>query len=241
MSFSSLITAIEGDKPTFQDVSDILQLAVIGGGNPISLGTFAGSANTYTATSSPSIGAYATGQFLIGKINVVNTGASTLNIDGLGAKTIKTFLGAAVIAGQLRASATYIFRYDGTDLICLNPSVAFQTWTPTWGASGSMTFSSVTTTHARYAENGNIVHFYIAGSGTIGGTVSTIVTFTLPGTSVVTGSTSSLGYGYFSNSGSGDTHGFQGSATVGNIRKSGAVNYSAGACTVTLSGFYEKA
>lgn len=182
MSFSTLITAIEGDKPTFQDVSDILQLAIIGGGNPISLGTFSGSANTYTATSSPSIGAYAAGQLFFGKTNVVNTGGSTLNIDSLGAKTINTFLGAAITAGQLLADATYIFRYDGKDIICLNPSSGTLAYSPTVDKSGTGSTSSTTTSSfARVTPDGRLCTGFVRINTTTTGTID-YLTVTLPAT-----------------------------------------------------------
>jgi len=56
------------------------------------------------------------------KIKIANANASTtptLNLDGLGAKTIKTQSGAALVPGQLNGQHT--FRYDGTDMIVLNP------------------------------------------------------------------------------------------------------------------------
>ena len=53
------------------------------------LGTLGGSADTYTASPSPTITAYATGMEFNLKVNADNTGASTLNVSAVGAKNIK--------------------------------------------------------------------------------------------------------------------------------------------------------
>ena len=45
----------------------------------------------------------------------------------------------------------------------------WQTWTPTYGGGGSMTFTSVTTTRARYLPIGGLVFGMIRFSGTTGG------------------------------------------------------------------------
>lgn len=59
--------------------------------------------------------------------NANATTTPTLNSDGLGAKTIKTQSGGALAAGQLSGACT--LRYDGTDLLLLNPlasAVSYQ-------------------------------------------------------------------------------------------------------------------
>lgn len=56
------------------------------------------------------------------KINIASANTSTtptLNLDSLGAKTIKTQSGGAVVAGSLNGE--HLFRYNGTDMIVLNP------------------------------------------------------------------------------------------------------------------------
>jgi hypothetical protein len=72
-------------------------------------------ANTYVITPLPVVAAYAAGLELEVKIAHTNTGASTLNVNGLGAKAIvRNSDGAAVIAGDLQAGALYRMAYDGT-------------------------------------------------------------------------------------------------------------------------------
>ncbi|KZR60383.1 hypothetical protein [Pseudobacillus badius] len=77
----------------------------------------AGTANAYTATLTPALSAYAEGVSLRLKINVDNTGASTVNVNSLGAKAIKKANGADVNAGQLKAGSIYTLAYNGTNFI----------------------------------------------------------------------------------------------------------------------------
>lgn len=80
-------------------------------------GTTGGSANAYTLTLSPALTAYAAGVCVAVKIHAANTASSTININGLGAKTIKDSKGNALTAGRLRLNGVYTLRYDGTDFI----------------------------------------------------------------------------------------------------------------------------
>lgn len=73
-----------------------------------------GSANTYTIAPSPAYSAYATGLTFDVKIADANTGASTLNVNGLGAKAIKMPDGSDVPSGGLAAGTVAQLLYDGT-------------------------------------------------------------------------------------------------------------------------------
>lgn len=77
-------------------------------------------------------------------------------------------------------------------------------YTPTYGGTGSLTYSSVTTEAARYSINGKTVRVIIKATGTTGGTTNTTITATLPVNSnagnvpfpaVVIDSSTLLGYG----------------------------------------------
>ncbi len=74
-----------------------------------------GSANVYAATLSPAATDYIDGMALSIKINVASTAASTININGLGAKAIKKSNGNDVT--NLKANAIYTMRYNGTNFI----------------------------------------------------------------------------------------------------------------------------
>lgn len=73
---------------------------------------------------------------------------------------------------------------DVADLIETIASASHDTvwtpWTPTYGASGSMTYTSVTTNVAKYIRLGTACFCILNFNGTTGGTASTIITATLP-------------------------------------------------------------
>ena len=75
-----------------------------------------GSANTYSVTVS-GITSYQEGLAIAVKINVDNTGASTINVNGLGAKSIKKPNGNDVSASNLKAGSIYSMRFNGTNFI----------------------------------------------------------------------------------------------------------------------------
>jgi len=105
--------------------TDSIALGQVQDGTYTTLGTAGGSADTYTATPSPAITAYATGSRFNIKINADNTGASTLNISAVGAKNMKKYDGAGakvdVESGDLQQDQYYDLLYDGTDVVVLNP------------------------------------------------------------------------------------------------------------------------
>lgn len=76
----------------------------------------------YTASFSPTLAAYVSGGYYFITFTDTNTTtAPTINIDGLGAKTIKLLGGGALFAGSLTAGHHAILKYDGTNMILLNP------------------------------------------------------------------------------------------------------------------------
>jgi hypothetical protein len=80
--------------------------------------TTTGSADTYVCTPTPALGAYATGQKLRINVNASNTGASTINISTLGAKSIVKVAGGittALAANDLLTGQYAEMFYDGTN------------------------------------------------------------------------------------------------------------------------------
>jgi phage-related tail fiber protein len=76
-----------------------------------------GSANAYSVTLNPAPTSYVEGMAIAVKINVDNTGAATINVNGLGAKAIKKPNGNDVSAGNLKAGSIYTLRYNGANFI----------------------------------------------------------------------------------------------------------------------------
>ncbi len=86
-----------------------------------------GSGGAYTLTAAETITAYAAGQRFLIRPNHTNSGAATLNVDGLGAKNIKVYNAAGTLvdpaAGDLGANRLCEVTYDGTRFI-LFPGVS---------------------------------------------------------------------------------------------------------------------
>ena len=80
-------------------------------------GVATGLADTYAVTLNPAPSAYVDGMAVAVKINVDNTGASTINVNSLGAKPIKKPNGNDVSAGNLKVGSIYSMRYNGTNFI----------------------------------------------------------------------------------------------------------------------------
>lgn len=82
----------------------------------------AGSVNVLTATFSPVVTSLATGLDISILPNLANTTTTpTLNVNGLGAKTITKYGGAVLAAGDLSTTAIASLVYDGTNWELQNP------------------------------------------------------------------------------------------------------------------------
>jgi hypothetical protein len=88
-------------------------------------GVGAGVANVYTLTLTPASPganqAYRTGVSYVFVGSIVNTGASTLSVDGLAVKAITKFGTVPLVAGDIRAGQVCVVVYDGTRFQLLNP------------------------------------------------------------------------------------------------------------------------
>ena len=109
--------------------TDSIALGQVQDGTYRTLGTLGGSADTYTATPTPAITAYATGSEFNLKVNADNTGASTLNVSAVAAKDVKKYDGAGAVvdleAGDLQQDQYYKVIYDGTQFVVLNPQAPY--------------------------------------------------------------------------------------------------------------------
>lgn len=103
-----------------------------------------GTANALTASFTPSLSALVNGQPLFVRIAAANTSTTpTLNVDGLGAKTIVKGANFALQAGDLAGSGQWaIFQYDATldKIVLANPALGVyalgvgQTWQDVTGS-----------------------------------------------------------------------------------------------------------
>lgn len=71
--------------------------------------------DSYVITPNPAFTAYTTGQVFNFKANTANTGACTLNVNSLGAKTIKKNVSDDLETGDILASKIVSVIYDGTN------------------------------------------------------------------------------------------------------------------------------
>ena len=83
--------------------------------------TAGGSANAFTLAIDSSISAYVAGQVFVFKANHTITGAATLNVNGIGAKTIKKHTDNDLEAGDITNGQIVHVVYDGTDLQMTTP------------------------------------------------------------------------------------------------------------------------
>lgn len=74
-----------------------------------------GVANTYLATLNPAPATFSEGLGIVLKIHAANTGPSTLNVNGIGAKPIIDSKGYEIKAGKLLYGRIYSLKYDGAN------------------------------------------------------------------------------------------------------------------------------
>ncbi len=109
----------------------------------------AGANDTYAITLSPAPDAYVTGQTFRFKANTANTGAATLNVNSLGAKTIVKGVNTTLADGDIAAGQLCTVIYDGTNFVLQSP-----------------VSTALTPTNYGLFKNGITSRTSVAGSGT---------------------------------------------------------------------------
>jgi len=140
----------------------------------------AGANDTYTCTATPTLTAYAAGQIVLFTPNTANTGAATVNIDSLGAKTIVKLGGAintALADNDLRANQRVILQYDGTNFQMLSQTGnaaaggSNKIWLTTYFNAGSGIAAGTTSYYTVGPYNGSLIEssgeMYMPTAGTI--------------------------------------------------------------------------
>lgn len=118
------------------------------------LGSVAGT-NTITGSMSPALTAYATGMIVVFTPANNTTGAATININSLGARSIVKGDGTALESGDLQASTSHVLVYDGTNFVCLNPlsfNLTNGTLSGTLSVTGALTLNGALTTDNSSAD-----------------------------------------------------------------------------------------
>ena len=128
--------------------TDVPQYQQIQSGASVLLTAVAGT-NTITANlATPTLTAYATGNAFRFVAAGTNTGATTLNINSIGAKTVQKD-GSALVAGDIVSGRSYMVLYDGTNFQLFSGagisagSIQAQTYTAftTGGTSSAFTLT----------------------------------------------------------------------------------------------------
>ncbi|MCE1184471.1 MAG: tail fiber protein [Rhodocyclales bacterium] len=140
-----------------------------------------GAAPTFIGTAAPAITSYSVGQRFRVSFHAGATGASTMNLNGLGARLLKQYdytgakVSAVIAAGQL-----VDVEYDGTDFVLLDPLPGFSV------QPGEVQFFAMSTPPAGYLKaNGAAISrttyaALFAVIGTTFGAGDGATTFTLP-------------------------------------------------------------
>jgi hypothetical protein len=103
----------EGSGITFSIVNGVITIASSGGGGAgLQSGTAAG-IDTYTVTIG-TVASYTAGDAYVVKFTSANTGASTININSLGAKSLTKSVSTALAGGDILAGQEFVIVYDGT-------------------------------------------------------------------------------------------------------------------------------
>ena len=109
------------------------KLAVTLQNQPMNFAVDAAANDTYVITLTPAPTAYAAGQKFTFDANTGNTGACTLNVNSLGAKSIKKHVDQDLATGDIMASQLVEVIYDGTNFQILDntgvPAGSIMAWT----------------------------------------------------------------------------------------------------------------
>ena len=148
-------------------------------GSFVWLGTTSGTANAQTATATPAITAYAAGQKFRFKAGFTNTGATTLQINGIaGPKNIFDIAtNAALRSDQILVNYIYEVIYDGTQFVLLEPNRNWISYTPTITQGSAV---AKTVGYAKYRIDGNTCHVQVSVTLTAAGGAGNVIQVSLP-------------------------------------------------------------
>lgn len=142
--------------------------------------------DTYTATLSPALTAYTTNHKYYVKFTNANTGAATLNLNGLGAKAIRKSGTTALSSGDIAAGQIIELVYDGTNFQIVGggsgsgsgSTIASGLYTPT--LSNTTNVSSSVAFECQYMRIDNVVTVSGMVTITASGAGNTVLRMSLP-------------------------------------------------------------
>jgi hypothetical protein len=173
--------------------------------------------DSYAITLPEAFDAYFAGMTISFKAGTANTGACTLDVNGLGAKDIRKNVDLAMATGDILANQIVTVIYDGTNFQVVSPSSLFPGDFGD-GSDGDVTISSPTTLTRDMYYNNLVVSDVLSTGGYrifVKGTVSG------SGTIQNVGNAGSIGVGSNAGAGAGATTGYF-STTAGSAGANGA-------------------
>ncbi len=153
-------------------------------GDYIWLGTTGGTATAMTANATPALTAYKAGQKFRMLTGTASTGTNvtghSLNINGLGAKSIKTSQGSIdPTIGDWTTNALLELVYDGATFRIVNAAGAWASYAPTLTPTGGVA-SGTSFVTAVFQKFSRICNFHIYVTWTQGTATASRVAITLP-------------------------------------------------------------
>lgn len=138
-------------------------------------------------------------------------------------------------------SGPSVLYFSLTDLKSIIEQTVWTAYTPTYGGSGSQTWGTVTTTTARYMVLGKTMFLQVTATGTVGGTPSDGLTFTLPGGFTTKASATNIGgpCGVVDNGGRKGGHWYNSTTSVIQCDRYDSGNFSAGSGGVNYDAVIE--
>lgn len=154
--------------------------------------TDTGTASAHVLTPTTALVGYTYGLMLLYRPANAGTGALTVNVSGLGAKSVKTIAGADPTSGDVLANQPLLLMYDGTNFVILAGS-EFLSKTGNQTLTGNLTLTGSQTVSGTLGVTGNtsITGTLAAGATTVTGALSVSAGGSFGAT--VTGVTASAG------------------------------------------------
>lgn len=191
---SSAVSA--GDIIAATNHNELREDIVLNGGD--STGTVGGTANAITLSIDSVYTAYANGDKIVFKAGSNNTGATTINVNSLGVKTIKNVAGGDLLAKEIRSGQWVTIQYDGTNFLLTSCSILFsakgdiiagtadgaRAILPVGGVNENIVTDSAESTGLVYTKRGGVILFKDSGVTLTSGTDGDLITTTVPANSL---------------------------------------------------------
>ena len=120
----------------------------------------AGASSAYSCNLTPAMAGYTVGTTYWFRANTVNSGSATLNLNGLGAKTIVKQANQTLTANDIRAGQWVMVTYDGVNLQMQSQTgnASGGSVSTVFGRAGAVTAQTGDYTTAQVTESGNLYY-----------------------------------------------------------------------------------